>query len=122
MGTRLQARILHNLASSDQFDGVGRIFLLDARQALRKPELTSSDITDLWQEYYQDETAEEKQFNLILVYFDGKASVRNARSVRAAPVELNEFSACKNGDVIQPEDYRNPDCLPANKPEENMIW
>jgi hypothetical protein len=122
MGTRLQARILHHLAISDQFDGVGRIFLLDARQALRKPELTSSDITDLWQEYYQDETAEEKQFNLILVYFDGKASVRNVRSVRSAPLELNEFSASKNGDVIEPEDYRNPDSFPANKPEENVIW
>jgi hypothetical protein len=121
MGTKLQARILHSLAQRDCFDGVGRIFLLEARQALRRPELTSSDITDLWQEYYSGETAEEKQFNLVLIYFDGKETVRSIRQSYYAPVYEEPIRA--SGEEFQaskPEVFENTD-FKAENPEDRII-
>lgn len=118
MGKKLQARQLHNLASQDTFDGVGRIFLLEARQATRNPTLATSDITDLWQEYYKDETAEETQFNLILIYFDGKETTRDIRQSHYTPIFETPIINSATGEEFQapkPESFE-----PANFKTENQ--
>lgn len=121
MGAKLDARRLHHLASTDQFDGVGRIFLAEAKQALHKPDLTIEDITELWQEYYPTETADALQSKIVLVFFDGKAVTQNVRAATPTiqPAAAKGTSADnwthfkarkppqyqKDADVENPEDH-----------------
>jgi hypothetical protein len=120
MGTKLQSRILHNLARCDCFDGVGRIFLKEAQEATRTPDLTVEAILTLWQEYYPLETAEEKQSNLILIYFDGKTVTQNNRELQKINY-VPQFEAPIKNEELKPETYE-PNDFPATNPEDRIIF
>jgi len=108
MGTKLQARILHNLARQDSFDNIGRLFLAEAKQATQNPALYSDTIREVWREYYPEETAEQKQENLILIYFDGKEQTRNVRDAQKPIIPMRPPTV---------DNRENGTLYPASKPE-----
>lgn len=128
MGNKLQARILHTIASQDQFDSVGRIFIGDARVQIGKSDLTTHDVEELWREYYPSETAETRQDNLILIYFDGKQVTRNIRIAMAEPLimQAEKEPNYNNGNpevhkATPTDEYPDLDVITAENPEDRII-
>lgn len=75
------AKSLYSMAQSDQFGGVGRISILEARNELDNRQLRGEDITSLIKQFYPRADAEQRAGNIILVYFEGKNAIKKARHV-----------------------------------------
>lgn len=75
------AKQLLQMAHNEDFNGVGRINLHEARYDLDDKTLTCKDIINLLKQFYPSLDAEQRAGNNILVYFDGKDGMRNIRSL-----------------------------------------
>jgi hypothetical protein len=81
------AQQLMNMAKNNDFNGVGRITLAEARWKLEDKALKCEDLIRLIKQYYPQVDVEQRPGNIVLVYFDGKDTTKNVRSQnRVAPV------------------------------------
>jgi hypothetical protein len=78
------AQILYGMAQRDQFNGVGRIILYDARQVVDNKHLQIHELQSLWQRNYPAIEAETKS-NTLQIYWDGKDAITYNRPVYIQP-------------------------------------
>lgn len=78
------ADTLIHMAHENDFNGVGRIFLAEARHELNDKTLTTQDITTLIKQYHPRADIEQRPGNQLLIYFEGKNNVRRGHSIRPA--------------------------------------
>lgn len=76
------AKTLYGMAQADQFNGVGRISIHEARNALDNRQLRAEDITALIKQYYPRADTEQRAGNIVLVYFAGKTVIKDKRYVQ----------------------------------------
>jgi hypothetical protein len=92
------AQILHAQAEHDIANGVGRITLSDAKEITQDKNITIDQVQELLQTYYPNLEVEARG-NILLVFYDGKNTVRSLR-------DLNR--------IVQP---KNPAYHPKDNPE-----
>jgi len=76
------AQIFYAKAEHDILNGIGRITLSDAKE-ITKDNITVEQVQSLLQTYYVDLETEIRG-NLLLIYFDGKSTVRSLRDLDRA--------------------------------------
>ena len=91
---------LIDLARKNDFNGVGRITLSEARYYLDDKTLRCEDIIRLIKQYYPKMDVEQRTGNVLLVYFDGKNNLRNIRDIHKViqPATI----------ILHPEVYHPP--------------
>lgn len=75
-----KALILRGIAQRDSFNGVGRIILSYARDALDMPKLQIHELMNFWRTQYPLLDADYKS-NVLCIYWDGKDTVRDQRQL-----------------------------------------
>lgn len=96
-------------------DNVGRILLSDARDVADNKHLTIQEIIVLWRKTYPAIEVEQRTGNVILVYWDGKNSLRNIRSTRSPIIRTDNVLAADKDNIFEAEKNVDPDEYPANK-------
>jgi hypothetical protein len=92
------AQILYAKAERDIFSGIGRVTLSDAKEILQDKNLCINQIQNLLQTFYPDLETETRG-NILLIYYDGKSTVRSLRDLTR---------------IVQP---KTPIYHPKNNPE-----
>lgn len=107
------AKQLLQMARNDDFNGVGRINLAEARYDLDDKTLSCKDIISLLKQFYPSLDAEQRAGNNILVYFDGKGNIKTGREIHRE-IQPNTLT-------LKPQVYHAPeaelekDAAPADK-------
>jgi hypothetical protein len=100
------AQILYTTAQRDIFDGVGRIILSDARYITDNKHLQIDELLNFWQRNYPIINAETRS-NILLIYWDGKDTVRNKRNLNTVIQPKAPVYRAKNnpaGDIEEDDD------------------
>jgi len=107
------AKQLLQMARNEDFNGVGRINLHEARYDLDDKTLQCRDIIQLLKQFYPSLDAEQRAGNNILVYFGGKDGMRNIRSLHK--IVQSSAPTMKAVTYNPPEPTYEKDADPANK-------
>lgn len=92
LSPKTTAQILLRLAHQDDFNGVGRLTLAQVRYELQDKSLQLQDITRLLNQYAPQSTIETRPGNTILIYFDGKDTIKyNRQAMRMIQPEPSVF-------------------------------
>jgi hypothetical protein len=102
------AAVLYRMAQNNDFNGVGRIHLSEARYTLDDKTLKPQDITQLITKYYPKAECETRPGNIILVYFEGKQQTKAQREPVIQPATV----------ILKPEVYLIDDKTNFENPEE----
>lgn len=78
-------KIIIQLASNQDFNGVGRITLAEIRDELADKSLQLKDIIELLNKHAPNVTVEQRPGNMLLLYFLGKANVKASRPIIIQP-------------------------------------
>jgi hypothetical protein len=85
-----QAQTLKHIAQKDTFNGVGRLHLAEIQFELGQ--LSADQIIGIWQATYPEQTIEQNG-NVLLIYWQGKANLREQRNLKAtiqpSPITMN---------------------------------
>jgi uncharacterized membrane protein len=92
------AQIFYAKAERDILNGIGRITLSEAKEIMQDKTVTIEQIQELLQKYYVDLETETRG-NILLIYYDGKSTVRSLRDLER---------------IVQP---KNPVYHPKDNPE-----
>jgi hypothetical protein len=115
-----QAQILHNLASQDTSDGIGRLILSTCRTELDNKHLSIQDIIALWRRHYPILDIEQRNGNILLIYWDGKTNIRENRQSQApVNIEANSFHATPSEYAVDPQ-FKDA-WFRANKPKNRIV-
>ena len=101
---------------------VGRITLSDARDIADNQHLNCNDIRNLWRIHYPLHDIEQRQGNILLIYWDGKENLKREKpTVKQPPPQIDNYAVYHvfKADKKKKEDY-NPDTFKAT-PENYMI-
>ena len=107
------AKQLLQMARNEDFNGVGRINLHEARYDLDDKTLQCRDIIQLLKQFYPSLDAEQRAGNNILVYFGGKEGMRNLRNLHR--IVQNPAPTMKTITYTPPEPILERDADKANK-------
>jgi hypothetical protein len=110
LSLKQQAKLLSNLAKKDTFNGVGRLHLAEIQFELGS--LSADQIIGIWQAVYPEQTIEQNG-NVLLIYWQGKAEIREQRNLKAI-IQPSPIKMSASQDYhIEPELQK--DSEPANK-------
>lgn len=109
------AILLFSKAQHDMFDGVGRVFLSEARQLTDNKLLSFEDMVKIFQNKYPTVDVSRASGNIMLVYFGGRDAVKfhrraNAQVQPTVPALMGE-KECENPDEMMGEkdEYKSPE-------------
>jgi hypothetical protein len=100
------AQIFYTKAERDILNGIGRITLPDAKEITKNNNFTIEQVQTLLQKYYIDLETEIRG-NILLIYYDGKSTIRSLRDLERTIQPSNPVYHPKNnpeGDITEEDE------------------